>query len=280
MTKLTRKHVKFIWNDQCKESFNELKKRLTSAPILTLPSRNEGFVIYSDASRMGLSCVLMQDGKVIAYISRKLKLNELNYPTHDLELAAIVYALKFWRHYLFGATFDIFTDHESFKYLLTQKDLNLRQRRWIDFIKDYDFTITYHPGKANVVADALSSKKAINTHIKTQKVKIDGKWTIKQKPMKSYLANISISSKLVEDILATQKESEYLPIMIELVNKEKSNISIGVGGGIRCVSRIWISETSILKNQILKEAHESKYTLHVGTTKCTEIYKGTSSEER
>ena len=110
--------------------------------------------MYSDASRIGLGCVLMQDGKVVAYASRQLKLHEQNYPTHDLELAAVVFALKIWRHYLYGEKCRIFTDHKSLKYLLTHKDLNLRQRQWLELFKDYDCINDYHPGKANVVADA------------------------------------------------------------------------------------------------------------------------------
>ena len=135
---LTRKGVKFEWTDRCEESFQELKQRLTSAPVLTLPSGSEGFVVFSDASHQGLGCVLMQHEKVVAYASRQLKKHELNYPTHDLELAAVVFALKIWRHYLYGATCQIFTDHKSLKYIFTQKELNLRQRRWMELIKDYD----------------------------------------------------------------------------------------------------------------------------------------------
>ena len=145
-----------MWDDKCQQSFQELKKKLTSAPILVIPSGGEGFVVYSDASLQGLGCVLMQNERVVAYASRQLKPHEKNYPTHDLELAAIIFALKIWRHYLYGQTFEIFTDHKSLKYIFTQKDLNMRQRRWLDFLKDYDFNINYHPGKANVVADALS----------------------------------------------------------------------------------------------------------------------------
>ena len=135
-----------------------MKHRLTSAPILALPSGEGGYVVFADASGNGLGCVLIQNGKVIAYASRQLKIHEMNYPTHDLELAAIVHALKTWRHYLFGETFQIFTNHKSLKYVPTQKELNLRQKRWMELIKDFDCTIDYHPGNANVVADALSRK--------------------------------------------------------------------------------------------------------------------------
>ena len=110
MTRLTQKKVKFLWSESCEKSFQELKTRLTSDPVLTLP---DGFVVYCDASRVGLGCVLTQKGKVIAYTSRQLKPHEKNYPTHDLELAAVVFALKIWRHYLYGVHVDVFTDHKS-----------------------------------------------------------------------------------------------------------------------------------------------------------------------
>ena len=122
-----------------------------------------------DASRQGLGCVLMQGGRVIAYASRQLKEHENRYPTHDLELAAAVHALKIWRHYLIGNKCDIYTDHKSLKYFFTQEDLNMRQCRWLELIKDYDLEIHYHPGKANVVADALSCKSYYHTLITDRK---------------------------------------------------------------------------------------------------------------
>ena len=148
--------VKFQWSDDCEKSFEELKTRLTTAPVMTLPEGSDGYVIYCDASRVGLGCVLMQRDKVISYASRKLKVHEKNYPTHDLELAAVVFALKIWRHYLYGVHVDVLTDHKSLQYVFTQKELNLCQRRWLEFLKDYDMSVRYHPGKANIVADALS----------------------------------------------------------------------------------------------------------------------------
>ncbi|KAL0285254.1 UNVERIFIED_CONTAM: hypothetical protein Sangu_2787200 [Sesamum angustifolium] len=158
LTNLLKKNAPFNWNDKCAQSFEELKKRLISAPILALSFGDGGYVLYTDASRQGLGCVLMQHGKVIAYASRMLRPHEMNYPTHDLELAAIAHALKIWSHYLHGETFQIFTEHKSLKYIPTQKELNLRQRRWIELLKDYDCTIYYHPGKANIMADAISRK--------------------------------------------------------------------------------------------------------------------------
>ncbi|XP_060964053.1 uncharacterized protein LOC133033355 [Cannabis sativa] len=145
LTELTRKNCKFVWTDKCEGSFQELKQRLITAPVLTLPKSDEKFVIYCDASKQGLGCVLMQSGKVIAYASRQLKEYEQRYPTHDIELAAVVFALKVWRHYLYGEKCEIYTDHKSLKYFFTQKDLNMRQRRWLELVKDYDCEILYHP---------------------------------------------------------------------------------------------------------------------------------------
>ena len=134
---------------------------LVEALVLTQLTSGKEYTLYSDASGIGLGCVLMQDGKVVSYVSKQLKPHEQNYPTHDLELAAVVFALKIWRHYLYEEKCRIYTDHKSLKYLLTQKELNLRQRRWLELFKDYDCIIDYHSGKANVVADALSRKTMV-----------------------------------------------------------------------------------------------------------------------
>jgi hypothetical protein len=158
MTELLRKEKKFDWTESCERSFQELKRRLTTALVLTLPDIQRDFLVYCDASRQGLGCVLMQDGKVVAYASRQLKPHEQNFPTHDLEFAAVVHALKIWRHYLIGNNCEIYTDHKNLKYIFTQPDLNLRKIRWLELVKDYNLEIHYHPGKANVVADALSRK--------------------------------------------------------------------------------------------------------------------------
>ena len=158
MTKLIRKEVKFEWNDSCERAFQELKRRLTSAPILVVPKRGQEYFVYYDASKDGLGCVLMQFERVVAYGSRHLKNHEQNYPTHDMELAAIIFSSKIWCHYLYGEQFEVFSDHKSLKYIFTQRDLNMRQRRWMEYLEDYDFTLHYYTSKANVMADALSRK--------------------------------------------------------------------------------------------------------------------------
>ena len=140
------------------KEYGRIKEEADHNSSTYLPNDSSDYVIYSDASLKGIGCVLMQNGRVISYLSRQLKPHEKNYPTHDLELAAVVFALKAWRHYLYGRRCQIYSDHRSLKYITTQKELNLRQRRWVELIKDYDCTIEYHPGKANVVADALSHK--------------------------------------------------------------------------------------------------------------------------
>ncbi|GKD07044.1 putative reverse transcriptase domain-containing protein, partial [Tanacetum coccineum] len=133
--------------------------KLCEAPILALPEGNDNFVVYCDASHQGLAAVLVQREKVIAYASRQLKPNEENYTTYDLELGVVVFALKIWRHYLYGTKCTVFTDHKSLQHILDQKELNTRQHRWLELLADYDYEIRYHPGKANVIEDALSQKE-------------------------------------------------------------------------------------------------------------------------
>ncbi|GJX76749.1 putative reverse transcriptase domain-containing protein [Tanacetum coccineum] len=159
MTKLTQKKVKFVWGDKQEAAFQLLKQKLCIAPILALPEGSEDFIAYCDISKKSLGAVLMQREKVISYASCQLKIYEKNYTTHDLELGAVVFALKIWRHYLYGTKCMVFTDHKSLQHILNQKELNMRQRHWLELISDYDCEICYHPGKANVVADALSRKE-------------------------------------------------------------------------------------------------------------------------
>ena len=120
MTRLTGKEVKFDWDDRCEGAFQKLKRRLTTSPILIVPNRGQGYIVYCDASRAGLGCVLMQSGRVVAYGSLQFKNHEQNYPTHDMELAVVVFALKIWRHYLYGEKFEVCSDHKSLKYIFMQ----------------------------------------------------------------------------------------------------------------------------------------------------------------
>ncbi|GJT11459.1 putative reverse transcriptase domain-containing protein [Tanacetum coccineum] len=188
MTKLTQKNKNYIWSEEQESAFQLLKQKLCEAPILALPEGNDNFVVYCDASLQGLGVVLMQREKVIAYASRQLKPHEENYTTHDLELGAVIFALKIWRHYLYGTKCTVFTDHKSLQHILRQKELNMRQRRWLELLADYDCEICYHPGKANVVADALSRKKRI-------------------KPLRVRALILTVHPKLPSQILEAQNEA-------------------------------------------------------------------------
>jgi hypothetical protein len=211
MTILLQKDKKFEWINACERSFCELKRRLTTALVLVLPDIHNDFTIYCDASRQGLGCVLMQEGRVITYASRQLKTHEQNYPTHDLELAAVVHTLKIWRHYLIGNKCEIYTDHKCLKFIFTQLDLNLRQRRWLELIKDYNLEIHYHPSKANVVADALS-RKAYCHHLVTQKPELCEEMRELNLTIVPHSLNYNLTVYPVLDnqIKETQKDDEEL----------------------------------------------------------------------
>nr|GEY67591.1 putative reverse transcriptase domain-containing protein [Tanacetum cinerariifolium] len=161
MTKITQKKVKFDWGDKKEAASQIIKQKLCSAPILAIPEGSEDIVVYCDASIKGLGAMLIQKEKVIAYGSRQVKVHEKNYTTHNLDLGAVVFALKIWRYYLYEIKCTMLTDHKSLQHILDQMELNMRQRRWLELLSDYDCKIRYHPGKANVVADALSHKEQI-----------------------------------------------------------------------------------------------------------------------
>ncbi|TYK13655.1 ty3-gypsy retrotransposon protein [Cucumis melo var. makuwa] len=167
---LLQKGFPFVWSPTLESSFQDLKQKLVTTPVLTVPGGSRSFVIYSDAFKKGLGCVLIQLGKVVAYAFRQLKSHEGNYPTHDLELTTMVFALKIWRHYLYREKIHIFTDHKSLKYFFIQKELNMRQRRLLELVKDYDCEILYHLGMANVVVDALSRKVSYYVSLITEKI--------------------------------------------------------------------------------------------------------------
>nr|KAJ0187438.1 hypothetical protein LSAT_V11C900490520 [Lactuca sativa] len=245
---LTHKGTTYAWNEKHKEAFEKLKKRLCEATILSLSEGVNDFVVYSDASGVGLGCVLTQRDKVIAYASRQLKEHEKNYPTHDLELAAVVFALKIWRHYLYGTKCKLFTDHKSLQYLFNQKELNMRQRRWLELLKDYDCEILYHPGKANVVADALSRKVNLE----------------KKRPR---ALRIEVVSKIVESIKKAQEEA------LEKNDRKEERLGKTLvfstnNQGLKVFQdRIWVPKTGGIRDLLIEEAHKTMYLIHPGSTK-------------
>jgi hypothetical protein len=273
LTQLTRKGQAFIWTSQCEANFQELKRRLTTAPILILPDPLETFVVYCDASLLGLGGVLMQKGQVVAYASRQLKVHERNYPTHDLELAAVVFVLKLWRHYLFGSRFDVFSDHKSLKYLFDQKELNMRQRRWLEFLKDYDFGLNYHPGKANVVADALSRKSLHMSMLMIREFELleqfrDLSLVCEATPSCVKLGMLKLTCGIIDEIREGQKSDLKLVDVMTLINQGKGgDFRIDENGIMRCRDRGCVSDVADLRKRILEEGHRSGLSIHPGATK-------------
>jgi hypothetical protein len=213
----------------------------------------------------------MQEGKVVAYSSRQLKVHEKNHHTHDLELAAVVHALKTWRHYLYGQKCDIYTDHKSLKYIFTQSELNMRQRRWLELIKDYELEIHYHPGKANVVADAISRKSQVNM--------------LAAHPMSFELAKefdrlslgflnnaqgvtIELEPTLEQDIRKGQKDDEKINEIRQLIIDGKGlDFCEDDEGVVWFKDRLCVPDITSIRELILKEAHETAYSIHPGSEK-------------
>ncbi|GJX17982.1 putative reverse transcriptase domain-containing protein [Tanacetum coccineum] len=248
LTKLTQKNKPYVWGDDEEEAFQTLKLKLCSAPILSLPEVSKDFVVYCDASLKGFGAVLMQREKVIAYTSRQFRKNEENYMTHDLELGAVVFALRLWRHYLYGTKCTVYTDHKSLQYILDQKELNMRQRRWIELLSDYDCVIRYHPGKANVVADALSRKDKEPIRVRALVVTVHNN-------LPEQIRNAQVKACKEENIGDEGFRGEGEPFKVR-------------SDGTKCLKgRVWLPLFVGLRGLIMLESHKSKYSIHPGSDK-------------
>jgi len=236
---------------------------LTSAPILVIPDVGKPFEVYCDASYLGLGCVFMQEKKAMTYASRQLKVDERNYPTQDLELAAIVVALKIWRHYLYDAHFRVFSDHKSLKYLFDQKELNMRQRRWMEFLKDYDFELLYHPGKANVVADTLSRKTVHTTHLMIKEVELleqfrDMKLQVELEFGLIRCSNLTISSDFLDSVRERQLlDASLIRVREQLGSDEAREFTLGNDDILRFQDRVCVPDDTEVKRLILEEQESS-----------------------
>ncbi|GJS33767.1 putative reverse transcriptase domain-containing protein [Tanacetum coccineum] len=243
MTKLTQKKVKFEWGDKQEATFQLLKQKLCSAPILALPEGSEDFIAYCDASKKGLGA---------------------NYTTHDLELGAVVFALKIWRHYLYGTKCTVFTDHKSLQHILNQKELNMRQRRWLELLSDYDYEIRYHPGKANVVADALSRRRELIIMSSSLRMTIGldlpkqilNAQTEAQKP--ENIKNEDVGGMLL------QKKKNFL---LRSRRKVRKRSGTRADGTLCFNGRSWLPCYGNLRTVIMHESHKSKYSIHPGSDK-------------
>ncbi|GJY45070.1 reverse transcriptase domain-containing protein [Tanacetum coccineum] len=249
LTSLTQKNKKYEWGVEQEEAFQTLKDNLCNAQFLSLPDGVEDFVVYCDASNQGLGCVLMQRGKVIAYASRQLKIHEKNYTTHNLKLGAVVFALKTWRHYLYGTKSVIYTDHKSLQHIFDQKELNMHQRRWIELFSYYECEIHYHPGKANVVANALSRKERV-------------------KPRRVRAMAMTIQSGIRGMILAAQGEAfKQENILVERLHGLDQQTERREDGSLYFLDRIRVPLVGGVRTIIMDETHKTRYSVHPGADK-------------
>jgi hypothetical protein len=267
ITELLKKGNKYVWSDACDAAFKVLKKLLTTSPMLTQPDTTKSFNVYCDASGTGLGGILMQEGRVISYSLRQLRCHEEHYPTHDLELAAVVMALRTWRHYLLGNVVHIYTDHKSLKYILTQTDLNMRQRRWLELIKDYELEVHYHPGKANGVADALSCKAHYNY---LPAVRLTREEFSTQVLSDMSLFNIILMPTLRNESIAAQKNDEGMGHIKRRMQDGDPKVACfhkDVEGTLWFKDRLVVSKKEALKKKTLDEAHTSRYSIRPRSTK-------------
>ena len=216
--------------------------------------------MYCDASRAGLGCVLMLSGRVVAYRFHQLKNQEQNYPTHDMELAAVVFALKIWHHYLYSEEFEVYSDHKILKYFFTQRDLNMRQRRWMELLEDYDFTLHYHPGKANVVANALSRKsRGALANIASREW-----WMLETVGQFRLQWSLVVTPSLLSRVIESQWQDAEIVSIRDRVQSGTGDKgwTIHTNGSPRYTERVMVPLLTYLREDILMEFHYSRFSMH------------------
>jgi hypothetical protein len=231
----------------------------------------KSFNVYYDASGIGLGCVLMQEGSVIAYSLHQLRPHEEHYPTHDLELATVVHALHTWQHYLLGNVAHIFTDHKSLKYFFTPADLNMRQRRLLELIKYYDLEIHYYHSKVNVVTEAMSHKAHCNY---LPAVNIAGEESSVRIPPSMALYNVTLTPMLRGEIIAAQDNDEGVTHIKRRLTKGDPKVDcfcVDEEGTFWFKDRLVVPKNHELRKKIFDEAHTSKHSIHLGTQRCIMI---------
>ena len=244
LTELTHKDEIFAWTETRDLAFNRLKEILASEPVLKLPDFDKTFEVIVDACGQGIGGILQQDHHPIAYESRQLRIHEKNYPTHDLELLAVIHALKKWRHYLLSQTFELVTDHKSLKWIFTQPDLNMRQRRWVEYLQEFSFEIKFRPGKDNQAADALSRRVTA---------------------LAISLVNLTLPDEVQQLILQDEFFGPLISEILRQGNQKHLADYTFKDGLLFFKKRLCILDD--LRVQILKEAHESPLVVHPGYQK-------------
>jgi len=210
----------------------------------------------------------MQNNIVVAYALRLLRIHERNYLTHDLEIAAVVFVLKIWRHYLYGSRFEEFSDHKSLKYLFAQKELNMRQRRWLELLKDYDFGLNYHLGKANLVVDTLSRKTLHMSAMMVKELELleqfrDLSLVCEMSSQSVKLGMLNINNEFLNSIKEAQKtDVKLVDLMVGNNQTEDSDFKVDDQGVLRFRNRICISDDAEMKKMILEESHRSNLSIH------------------
>ncbi|GJS64584.1 putative reverse transcriptase domain-containing protein [Tanacetum coccineum] len=251
LTIFTQKSKTFDWGEEQELAFQTLKDKLCNAPVVALPNRPKDFVVYCDASEIGLGCVLMQRGKVIAYASRQLKIHEKNYTIHDLELGVVVFALKIWIHYLYGTKSVIYTDYKSLQHIFSQKELNMRQGRWIELFSDYDCEIRYHPdriwvplkGEVRTLIMGEAHKSKYSVHLGADKIYYGLRERYWWPRMKKDIAEYEgIAMDFMTKLPRTSSRYDTIWVIVDRLTKSAHNLPMREDYKMQRLARLYLNK--------------------------------------